>query len=89
MRFCRRKLNAHPSWIQSVKIVGGRPDLKLHIPAARIADVILELSRMSQCRNTTPLYKCTTIDPPGTIKHCEENGVEVVGPEGIILQDDA
>lgn len=27
------------------------------------------------------IYKNTTIDPPGTIKHCRDNGVEIVRPE--------
>ena len=27
------------------------------------------------------IYKNTTIDPPGTIKHCKDNGVEIVRPK--------
>lgn len=43
------------------------------------SDVILELAKMAK----TPyraIYKNTTCDPTGTIKHCKENGVEVFAP---------
>ena len=42
--------------------------------------MILELVRMSGVEYRA-IYKCTTIDPPGTIKHCEENGVEIMRPK--------
>ena len=41
------------------------------------SDVILELVRMAGI-NYRAIYKNTTIDPPGTIKHCIENGVEIM-----------
>lgn len=44
------------------------------------SDVILELAKMSKI-NYRAIYKNTTIDPPGTIKHCIDNGVEVVEPK--------
>ena len=44
------------------------------------SDVILELARMSGI-NYRAIYKNTTIDPPGTIKHCKEMGVEIVQPK--------
>ena len=40
------------------------------------SDVILELARMSGIKYRA-IYKNTTIDPPGTIAHAKENGVEV------------
>lgn len=43
------------------------------------SDVILELARMSRV-NYRAIYKNTTIDPPGTIAHCKENGVEILQP---------
>lgn len=43
------------------------------------SDVILELTRMA-CINYRAIYKNTTIDPPGTIKHAIENGAEVIKP---------
>lgn len=44
------------------------------------SDVILELTRMAGI-NYRAIYKNTTIDPPGTIKHVRENGVEVLQPK--------
>lgn len=41
------------------------------------SDVILELAKMAGIRFRA-IYKNTTIDPPGTIKHCLRNGVEIV-----------
>lgn len=43
------------------------------------SDVILELAKMAGI-NYRAIYKNTTIDPPGTIKHCKEKGVEIVNP---------
>lgn len=44
------------------------------------SDVILELARMSGVKYRA-IYKNTTIDPPGTIKHARDNGVEVLQPK--------
>ena len=43
------------------------------------SDVILELARMSGIKYRA-IYKNTTIDPPGTIKHALDNGCEVRRP---------
>lgn len=43
------------------------------------SDVILELAKMAGIKYRA-IYKNTTIDPPGTIKHCKDNGVEVLAP---------
>lgn len=48
------------------------------------SDVILELARMSGI-NYRAIYKNTTIDPPGTIKHALDNGVEVMRPKESFL----
>lgn len=49
------------------------------------SDVILELTRMSGI-NYRAIYKNTTIDPPGTIKHVIERGVEIVRPKKSFFQ---
>ena len=36
--------------------------------------------------NFKAIYKCTTIDPPGTIKHCMENSVQIVRPQQTFFQ---
>lgn len=43
------------------------------------SDVILELCKMANVPYRA-IYKCTTIDPPGTIAHCKEMGVEIRRP---------
>lgn len=43
------------------------------------SDVILELARMSGIKYRA-IYKNTTIDPPGTIKHALDNGCEIRRP---------
>ena len=44
------------------------------------SDVILELAKMAGIEYRA-IYKNTTIDPPGTIKHCKEKGVEIIHPK--------
>ncbi|MBD5173814.1 MAG: phosphoadenosine phosphosulfate reductase family protein [Bacteroidales bacterium] len=44
------------------------------------SDVILELAKMSGIPYRA-IYKNTTIDPPGTIKHCKSKGVEIFAPK--------
>lgn len=49
------------------------------------SDVILELTRMAGIRYRA-IYKNTTIDPPGTIKHVREVGAEIVRPSQTFFQ---
>lgn len=44
------------------------------------SDVILELTRMAGIKYRA-IYKNTTIDPPGTIKHALEQGAEIIRPK--------
>ena len=44
------------------------------------SDVILELVKMAGI-DYRAIYKNTTIDPPGTIKHAKDNGVEILNPK--------
>lgn len=43
------------------------------------SDVILELAKMAGIAYV-PIYRNTTIDPPGTIKHCLSKGVKIARP---------
>ena len=54
--------------------------LEISYSGGKDSDVILELARMAGVKYRA-IYKNTTIDPPGTIKHCRDNGVEIVRPE--------
>ena len=49
------------------------------------SDVILELTRMAGIKYRA-IYKNTTIDPPGTIAHAKDNGVEVRRPRKSFFQ---
>lgn len=49
------------------------------------SDVILELAKMAGIPFRA-IYKNTTIDPPGTIKHCKAKGVEIIQPKLSFMQ---
>ena len=57
----------------------GEP-LEVAYSGGKDSDVILELAKMSGIEYRA-IYKNTTIDPPGTIKHVKENGVEILRPK--------
>lgn len=69
---------------QAVKLLqvcykaAGEP-LELAYSGGKDSDVILELAKMSGIEYRA-IYKSATIDPPGTIKHVKENGVEIRRP---------
>ena len=70
---------------QAVKLLqvcyksAGEP-LEVAYSGGKDSDVILELAKMSGIEYRA-IYKNTTIDPPGTIKHVIENGVEIRRPK--------
>ena len=49
------------------------------------SDVILQLAKEAEI-DFVPIYKMTTIDPPGTIQHAKENGCEIRRPEKTFFQ---
>ena len=53
--------------------------LEICYSGGKDSDVILELARMANIKYRA-IYKNTTIDPPGTIKHVREKGVEILQP---------
>lgn len=63
--------------------------LELSYSGGKDSDVILQLTREAGIRFEA-IYKNTTIDPPGTIKHCRDNGVTIKAPKipffGLISQ---
>lgn len=70
---------------QAVKLLrvcfeaAGEP-LEIAYSGGKDSDIILELARMSGIEYRA-IYKNTTIDPPGTLRHVKENGVEVRRPD--------
>ena len=70
---------------QAVKLLqvcykaAGEP-IEVAYSGGKDSDVILELAKMSGIEYRA-IYKNTTIDPPGTIQHVKENGVEIRRPK--------
>ena len=62
----------------------GQP-LEVSYSGGKDSDVILELARMSGVK-IRPIYKNTTIDPPGTIAHVQKMGVEILRPKETFAQ---
>ena len=54
--------------------------IELSYSGGKDSDVILELAKMAGIPFEA-IYKNTTIDPPGTIAHCKENGVAILKPK--------
>lgn len=78
----QRKVDRAVKLIQSASKVAkehGQP-LEISYSGGKDSDVILELARMSGA-DIRPIYKNTTIDPPGTITHARSRGVEVMQPK--------
>lgn len=71
--------------IRILKMGAQDKTVELSYSGGKDSDVILALARMAGI-SIRPIYKCTTIDPPGTIKHVRENGVEVISPEKSFFQ---
>lgn len=57
----------------------GQP-LEVCYSGGKDSDVILELAKMSGVPYRA-IYKNTTVDPPGTIKHAKERGAEILHPK--------
>lgn len=55
-------------------------DIEVAYSGGKDSDVILELAKMAGIPYRA-IYKNTTIDPPGTIKHAKEMGAEIVHPK--------
>ncbi len=70
--------------LQSIPQHNDEP-IEIAYSGGKDSDVILELARMAKI-NFKAIYKCTTIDPPGTIKHCMENSVQIVRPQQTFFQ---
>lgn len=65
--------------LRSVPLKNGEP-IEIAYSGGKDSDVILELARMAGI-TFKAIYKCTTIDPPGTIKHALDNGCEIRRPK--------
>lgn len=69
--------------LQSVSLIQkavGDKVVEVAYSGGKDSDVILELTKMAGVKYRA-IYKNTTIDPVGTVKHCKENGCEIVRPK--------
>lgn len=73
----QKKVNQAIKLLQSV---AKSETVEVAYSGGKDSDVILQLVRESGIKYVAR-YKNTTIDPPGTIKHCKENGVEIINPK--------
>lgn len=56
---------------------GSKEPIEISYSGGKDSDVILKLAQMAGIKYRA-IYKNTTIDPPGTIKHCMDNNVEII-----------
>ncbi len=63
-----------------IAAANGCPQIEVAYSGGKDSDVILELTKMSGVPYRA-IYKNTTIDPAGTIKHARDNGCEVISPK--------
>lgn len=59
--------------------------IELAYSGGKDSDVILQLAKEAGIKFRA-IHKCTTIDPPGTLKHVQEMGVEIVRPKYTFAQ---
>lgn len=79
----QKKVDRAIKLIQSaskIAAANGCPQIEVAYSGGKDSDVILELTKMSGVPYRA-IYKNTTIDPSGTIKHAIDNGVEVNRPK--------
>jgi len=74
----KKKVDFAIKLLQSIPQDSGA--IEVSYSGGKDSDVILELAKMSGIPYRA-IYKNTSIDPPGTIAHCKENGVEILAPK--------
>ena len=73
----KKKVEQAIKLLQSIKT---DEPIEVAYSGGKDSDVILELAKMAGIKYRS-IYKNTTIDPPGTIKHCKDKEVEVLQPK--------
>lgn len=71
--------------VKLLRAAAGSNMVEVSYSGGKDSDVLLELVKMSGIKHRV-IYKNTTIDPPGTIKHCRDNGAEIVRPPVTFFQ---
>ena len=80
----QKKVDRAVRLLQSVAPADGSP-VEVAYSGGKDSDVILELTKMAGIPYRA-IYKNTTIDPPGTLLHVKEKGVEVIKPDKTFFQ---
>lgn len=80
----QKKVNFAIKLLRSIPASENEP-VEISYSGGKDSDVILELAKMAGI-NYRAIYKNTSIDPIGTIKHCKENGVEIIRPKRTFFQ---
>lgn len=78
-----KKIDRAIRLLQSIPTDKG--DIEVSYSGGKDSDVILELAKMAGIPYRA-IYKNTTIDPPGTIKHAKDMGAEIVQPKMTFFQ---
>lgn len=78
MAYLDKKIDRAIRLLQSIPTDKG--DIEVSYSGGKDSDVILELAKMAGI-SYRAIYKNTTIDPPGTIKHAKDMGAEIVHPK--------
>ena len=63
--------------IKLLKVACKGKKVELAYSGGKDSDVILQLAKEAEI-DFVPIYKMTTIDPPGTIKHARDNGCKLI-----------
>lgn len=75
----QRKIDASIKLLRSIQAAHPSEVIEVAYSGGKDSDVILQLAKEAGI-NYEAIYKNTTIDPPGTIKHAEEMGCTIMQP---------
>ena len=84
----QKKIDRAIKLIQSaskIAATNGCKEIEVAYSGGKDSDVILELTKMSGVPYRA-IYKNTTIDPAGTIKHAQDMGAEIIRPKHSFLE---
>jgi phosphoadenosine phosphosulfate reductase len=84
----KKKVDRAIKLIQSASKIAaenGCPEIEVCYSSGKDSDVILELTKMADVPYRA-IYKNTTIDPSGSIKHAQDMGAEIIRPKDSFLK---
>lgn len=81
----KHKVNQSIRLLQSAAEAYPDQTLEVSYSGGKDSDVILRLAQMSGIHYQA-IYKNTTIDPPGTIKHAKDAGAKIIRPQRSFFQ---